>query len=116
MAVGRLSRACAVEVDDTLATMIEVPREAHGLVLSMDRVSIPIEEPRPRAVGRPRKNAPKRPVARVFRMAYCAALTLCDKSGEALRTIRYGGVPGEGGEMLRDRMIADRQREEVHRR
>jgi hypothetical protein len=47
-----------------------VPKQAHNVSVSLDRVSVPMEEPRLRPVGRPTKNAAKRPITRAFRMAY----------------------------------------------
>jgi hypothetical protein len=38
------------------------------------------------------KGAAKRPVYRNYRMAWCAAVTLHDKDGDALRTIRCGPI------------------------
>jgi hypothetical protein len=65
-----------------------------------------MEEPRRRSVGRPRKDAPKRPVQRVYRMAYCATITFHDETGAALHTIRQGAVPSIEPVELCDRLLA----------
>jgi hypothetical protein len=105
--VGTLVEAHRVEVDDAMAEELEVPVEAASLSLSIDRVSLPMEEPRTRPKGRPRKGAPKRPVERVFRMAYCATVTLHDRSGESLRTLRYGCMPASDPATLCGMMSRD---------
>jgi hypothetical protein len=68
---------------------IDVPEGFEGAV-SMDRIAVPMEEPRKRPVGRPRKGAPKRPVSRAWRMAYTGCLTLHD----AKREVRVRRAPG----------------------
>jgi len=92
-AVGALYIPRHVDIEEALIEGYEIPRAAASVSVSLDRVSVPMEEPRPRPVGRPRKNAPKRPVQRAFRMAYCGTVTLHDKDGNALHTIRYGRMP-----------------------
>lgn len=105
--VGALAVASQQDVQDVLIEAYKVPAEARSVSVSLDRVNIPMEEPRQRPVGRPKKNAPKRPVARNFRQAYCATVTLHDGKGEALHTIRYGRMPqGDPGELC-DRLVAD---------
>jgi hypothetical protein len=93
-AVGR--RYCGERDRIELAVAQEeaVPDEARSLSVSLDRVAVPMEEPRERGPGRPRRGEAKRPVNRVFRMAYVGTVTLHDKHGEALHTIRYGTMPG----------------------
>lgn len=81
------------DVEEELRAEMVVPSEARSVSISVDRVSVPMEEPRPRPVGRPSKNAPKNPCERVYRMAYCATLTLHDREGDALQTIRLGRMP-----------------------
>ena len=78
------------------AVLIEeylVPAEAASISVALDRVSVPMEE----AVAAKESAAPagahKRKVWRQFRMAYCATLTLHDRKGEALHTLRYGRMP-----------------------
>src|SRR3989441_3073750 len=105
--VGALAVADHQDIEDALIDAVEVPAEACSVSISLDRVSVPMEEPRRRPVGRPRKGAPKRPVERNFRMAYCGTVTLHDENGAGRYTIRYGCMP-EGDILgLRDRMVAD---------
>lgn len=82
------------DLEDELIRVYEVPDEAASISVAIDRASVPMEEAVPRPPGRPRKNAPKRSVQRVFRMCYCATVTLHDKDGRALHTLRRGQMPG----------------------
>lgn len=113
--VGQQHLEVQGDVEVALIEAYEIPQQAHSISVSLDRVSIPMEEPRARPVGRPRKDAPKNPIARNFRMAYCGTVTLHDDQGKALHTIRYGRMPqgdsfglclsiaGDVEEMLRKR-------------
>ena len=60
--VGALYVPAHGDIEDALIEQYEVPPEATGVSVSLDRVSVPMEEPLPRPVGRPKKGAPKRPV------------------------------------------------------
>lgn len=105
--VGGLYAAEKTRIDDALIVALQIPANAHSVSFGIDRVSIPMEEPRPRPVGRPSKNAPKRPVSRVFRMAYCTTITFHDENAEALHTIRQGAVPSVAPAVLCERMLSD---------
>jgi hypothetical protein len=96
-------------VEEALAQAQQVPEQAQSVSVSMDRVSVPMEEPGKKPRGRPRKGAPKRPVTRAFRMAYVGTVTLHDKEGEALQTWRYGRMPQGAPEQLAQRMAQDVQ-------
>jgi hypothetical protein len=81
------------EIEADLIKGLAIPAESTGITVSLDRVATPMEEPRTRPVGRPKKGSPKRPVARVWRMSYCATVTLHDANGRGLLTLRYGAMP-----------------------
>lgn len=80
------------QIEQRLIEGFEVPERARSISVSLDRVSVPMEEPRDRPGGRPQGTS-KRPVSRVYRMAYCGTVTLHDGEGQALHTIRYGTMP-----------------------
>ncbi len=94
-------------VESALINSYVIPGAARSVSISLDRVAVPMEEPRPRPVGRPKAGAPKNPIERVWHMAFVATLTLHDARGEALHTIRYGRMPGLGASELLDSMLAD---------
>lgn len=108
-AVGALYAPAHAEVESALIEAYDVPVEAVSVSVSLDRVSVPMEEPRPRPVGRPRKDAPQRPIERNFRMAYCGTVTLHDVDGDALHTIRYGCMPQGDATSLCEGMAGDVQ-------
>lgn len=106
-AIGELYLMSGDEVEDALIEAYEVPAEARSVSVSLDRVSIPMEEPRARPAGRPRKNAPKRPIERNYRMGYCGTITLHDETSEAIHTIRYGRMPDGDAIGLAEALAAD---------
>jgi hypothetical protein len=105
--VGALAVADHQDIEDALIDAVEVPEEASSISVSLDRVSVPMEEPRRRPARRSKKGAPKKPVERNFRMAYCGTVTLHDKDGVGRHTIRYGCMPDGDVIGLRDRVAAD---------
>jgi hypothetical protein len=105
--VGALYVAAHADIEDALMETFELPRGARSVSVSLDRVATPMEEPRPRPAGRPPKGAPKRPVSRVWRMSYCATVTLHDAEGNALHTIRYGRMPQSDVDSLCDALAGD---------
>lgn len=88
------------QIEDALITAYELPDEARSISVGLDRVSMPMIEPRALPPGRPKKDAPKRPIMVAWRMAWVATVTLHDRDGNALHTIRYGAMPDDGCESL----------------
>jgi hypothetical protein len=116
--VGTLYRRAQPRIEEALIQAYAVPAEARSVSISIDRVALPMEEPieapptpvDPPWVAAAMAAAPPPPpevqavldeqsqgdepkVARNFRMAYAATVTLHDGEGESLHTIRYGRMP-----------------------
>lgn len=95
------------QIEQALIEVFEIPEESKSVSISLDRVSMPMEEPRELPPGRRPKNAPKRPISRVYRMAYCGTVTLHDANGDAIYTIRYGTMAAGDPEGLCEGMAGD---------
>ena len=80
-------------VERALVEALPIPEQAHSISVSLDRVSVPMEEPRSGPVEYKKDGRPKKMIQRVYRMAYAATVTLHDKKGQALHTLRYGRMP-----------------------
>jgi hypothetical protein len=106
-AVGTLYQTRREEVEEQLIAAYAVPPSATGIAVSLDRSAVAMEEPRARPRGRPKKGAAKRPVTRAWRMAYCATVSLHDKDGKAIHTLRYGRMPQGDTASLVEALFAD---------
>jgi hypothetical protein len=105
--VGELFSGRRVDVEETLIRAYRVAREATGVSVSVDRVNIPMEEPKQRGPGRPKKDGPKRSIQRVWRQGYVGTVTLHDDKGEAIHTLRYGRMPDADEDCMVEAMASD---------
>src|SRR5262249_20735855 len=81
------------DIEEELSEEYELPPQAVSVSVALDRVSLPMEEALPDPQSAPSSEQPPRHVTRQFRMAYCATITLHDREGQALHTLRYGRMP-----------------------
>jgi hypothetical protein len=91
--VGRQYAAVRVDLEESLIEEYPVPADVASISVALDRVSVPMEEAGTVVEREPQPGERLRKVWRQFRMAYCATLTLHDRKGEAVHTIRYGRMP-----------------------
>ena len=100
--VGRQDTSVRTELEESLIEEYVVPAHAASVSVALDRVCVPMEEAVTVKERGTQSGTPPRKVWRQFRMAYCATLTLHDRKGAALHTIRYGRMPnGDVDELCR---------------
>lgn len=92
-----------------------MPKGACAISLGLDRVSVPMEEPRPadappraRRSNKPRVRKAPTPVDVNYRMAYVGTVAVLDADGEVLATRKYA-IPAsdDPATQIVDRMAAD---------
>jgi hypothetical protein len=105
--VGSQYTAVRADIEEVLIEGYDVPLEAASVSVALDRVSVPMEEAVADAGPRVQPGEKDRKVWRQFRMAYCATLTLHDRKGEAVHTLRYGRMPQGEVESLCRSLAAD---------
>lgn len=113
-AVGKALVQHRAEVEQALIERYEVPAGTKSIGVALDRGAMAFEEPRKRPPGRPRKDAPKRPIQRVFHMAWSGTVTMHDANGNVLDTIHYGREPSAGAELVQTLLDDVRAIREAH--
>lgn len=93
-------------IEQVLIEAMPIPEGTASLGIALDRASMAFEEPRKRPPGRPRKDAPKRPISRVYHMAWSGTLTFHDREGTVIHTIHYGREPSEGAALC-ESLVSD---------
>jgi len=94
--LGEHWQAHRTEAEEHLLRELELEDAAHAVSVSVDRVTVPMAEPSAK---------PDRKLDIVYRQAFCAAITVHDRDGEALSAIRYGQMPRFGRDEL-ERAVA----------
>jgi hypothetical protein len=101
-------------LEPVLRQLEVLPEGAHGIVLGLDRTSVPMAEARDasgakRATKRlkPRVRRAPPPIDVNYRMAYVGTVSVVDKHGQALVTRRYAATACDAPEALVRRMTGD---------
>jgi hypothetical protein len=114
-AIGTAAKRSVVEVEPCVRAKERMPDEIHAICISLDRTSVPMEEPRsastPTEEKRPRRRErvrkPPPPVEVHYRMAYVGAVSFVDQHAETVVKRMYAATAKEGPEEILTRMMAD---------
>lgn len=92
--------------EDKLVETLEMPPKTAALSVAVDRVSLPMAEPRELTAADIEKGV-KNPITVAFRMAFSAVITTYDGEGEPLGCIRYAHVPTHGAVEMEEALRED---------
>lgn len=92
--------------EDELVENMAIPTPTAAVSVAVDRVSLPIAEPRALTAD-DRKRGVQKPIAVALRMAFSAVITLYDGEGTPNCCIRYAHVPTGGAEVVEDALRHD---------
>ena len=113
--IGDQAQAAASRIEAYVRRDEPLPDGAYAISCGLDRVAVPMEEPRPAgAPPRPRRNKKPRvreapdPVDVNYRMAYLGTVSIVDQDGEVLVTRKYA-IPASDDPAtgVADKMAAD---------
>ena len=114
--IGGEVRRAVPRIEPLVRREEQVPEEATGVSVGLDRTTVPKEEPLPpdqppqpshRPRQKPYVRTPPPPMEVNYRMAYVGTATLTDRYGEALLTRRYTARDDEGPDDVVGRMRAE---------
>jgi hypothetical protein len=114
--LGGCASQDAMRIERVIRPQEELPKDAHVLVIGLDRTSAPMAEERPpsqppNSCRRPRTKEYVRkrppPIDVNYRMVYVGTVAIFNNDCEALTVRRYAATPEEGPSELVSRMMAD---------
>ena len=86
-------------IEGELAAEMALPEAAAAISVAVDRVSMPMAEPR-QLTPKDTDAGTKKPISVQFRMAFSAVWTLYDNEGTPLLAVRYAHIPKGGAEAI----------------
>jgi hypothetical protein len=94
------------EAEAALVEAMEIPESVVSASVAVDRISLAMAEARPATAADAERNV-KHPLDVNYRMAFVGAITLYDKDGEPVSTLRYAHVPEGGASAMEDSFRRD---------
>ncbi len=102
--LGTLWEELREDLETALAYSTPIPIGAASVSIAVDRVSVPMAEPRQRT-AEDDANGIKNPISTVHRMAFVSVTTLHDNEGAPVGSIRHAHTP-EGGAKAMEQALA----------
>lgn len=106
VAIGTAWEAMPDEAKAGVDEELEIPEEAVSVSVAVDRVSMPMAEPRPLTADDIDRGV-KNPITVQLRMAFAAVTTVYDAEGTPLMSVRHAHVPTGGRAAMETALSGD---------